>query len=460
MEEMRRRLNTEEVEEPPADENSQSDSQTSSVEGLYGAISGGRTSHPFKVVDHDALSLQSGVSIGGRMGRLPGGSSSNHSTAPNASSSSSSGQQIPAQEISTGGSNLSPIVQSATISNRTSEVVATTDAVPCSSMSSKSEISSSNFRRSESFVLEPDIVTSHKDKSGSGGEVTDSVQMKAPVAPPRRKRKGFGPASSSSRLDELASSGDCRSKGNTPEPFAVLPRQMSRGKESFDDGASVRSYSTSTPPSPTVSIRSMCREMDRQLESPSQKFWIVKAQDEEKTRAKNAGPKALRRTESLPKDVIAAFDPSGSGSGGQREKDASSQSRSNSNSNSSTLNNTSQVSNVVETSAVSVSALVPAAIAASSGSNGKAPGNQQLSTIISALAAFEERKDAEGQLDISMSLRTRTDSGKLLSDLEILEQVQVSPILKRSICIIYLLITSVYLILFRSISILTLINVV
>lgn len=447
MEEMRRRLNTEELEEAPADENSQSDSQTSSVEGVYGAISG-RTSHPFKVVDHDAVSLQSGVSIGGRLGRLPGASSSTYpaappnNTAPTGSTQTSqdSSHNTPPAAGSTTSLSSSKSQQSAPLllaQDKCSGVIIVTEAVPSSTSLTVSESDSSNntcsVRHSGSFVPpEPDVVISCKDKSGS---LEDNHLMKAPVAPPRRKRKGLGLASSGSKLEELTSTDDdTRSKENTPEPSGHLSRHSSfRAREEGGAGAAVGvTFSPQTPPSPTVSIRSMCREMDKQLDSPNQKIWIVKAQDEEKTRAKSSGPKVLRRTESLPKDVIAAFDPSGSGSGGQRD------SASRSNSNSSTLNNSTTGLNVTENNnqsnppvpspagTVTVCNTVSNIVLVSnsnSNSAGKAPGNQQLSSLISAMAALEETSEAESQLN--MNLRTRTDSGKLLSDLEILEQVEV-----------------------------------
>lgn len=45
-------------------------SQTSSVEGVFAAPN--RTSHPFRIIEHDALSLQS-ISSLGRVGRILGG---------------------------------------------------------------------------------------------------------------------------------------------------------------------------------------------------------------------------------------------------------------------------------------------------------------------------------------------------------------------------------------------------
>lgn len=48
-------------------------SQTSSVEGV--SIAPSRNSHPFRIIEHDALSLQSLSSLG-RVGRILGGISS------------------------------------------------------------------------------------------------------------------------------------------------------------------------------------------------------------------------------------------------------------------------------------------------------------------------------------------------------------------------------------------------
>lgn len=48
---------------------SPADSQTSSVEGVYAASN--KTSHPFRIIEHDALSLQSMNSLG-RVGRILG----------------------------------------------------------------------------------------------------------------------------------------------------------------------------------------------------------------------------------------------------------------------------------------------------------------------------------------------------------------------------------------------------
>lgn len=65
--ELRQRMQTDE--EDVAGNASPPDSQTSSVEGVY--ASSNKTSHPFRIIEHDALSLQSMNSLG-RVGRILG----------------------------------------------------------------------------------------------------------------------------------------------------------------------------------------------------------------------------------------------------------------------------------------------------------------------------------------------------------------------------------------------------
>ncbi|CAG7818596.1 unnamed protein product [Allacma fusca] len=358
MEEMRRRLNTEEIEEPPQDETSPSDSQTSSVEGVYGATSSSKISHPFKVVDHDAASLQSGVSIG-RLGRIISNSVSSSTPAVQASQAPSNAGNPP-----------------------------TPAPAPVEAHAVQEE------RNKSSFVPEPDLVASCKDKNVVETEQPAAAAAftgKVPVAPPRRKRKNIGGLQ---RPIDLASSFSLEAESDVS---TSTRRTMRTGSTN-----SVSSLQSPQPPSPTVSIRSVSRDLDRTLDLTSQKFWVVKAQDEEKTRAKNSGPRVLRRTESLPKEMMEAFDPSGTGSLGGYS--------SHSNSNSSTLNN-SQVTGTDGEVGVSQPAVVPV------------PAVIQISSLVSAMAAAEEKKEAD--LQMNLILRTRTDSGKLLSDLEILEQVTV-----------------------------------
>lgn len=71
--ELRQRMQTDD-EDTGLNNTSPPDSQTSSVEGVFAVPS--KTSHPFRIIEHDALSLQSMTSLG-RVGRILGGSIDN-----------------------------------------------------------------------------------------------------------------------------------------------------------------------------------------------------------------------------------------------------------------------------------------------------------------------------------------------------------------------------------------------
>lgn len=71
--ELRQRMQTDD-EDTGLNNTSPPDSQTSSVEGVFAVPS--KTSHPFRIIEHDAVSLQSMTSLG-RVGRILGGSVDN-----------------------------------------------------------------------------------------------------------------------------------------------------------------------------------------------------------------------------------------------------------------------------------------------------------------------------------------------------------------------------------------------
>ena len=71
--ELRQRMQTDD-EDTGLNNASPPDSQTSSVEGVFAMPS--KTSHPFRIIEHDALSLQSMTSLG-RVGRILSGSMDN-----------------------------------------------------------------------------------------------------------------------------------------------------------------------------------------------------------------------------------------------------------------------------------------------------------------------------------------------------------------------------------------------
>lgn len=71
--ELRQKMQTDD-EDTGLNNTSPPDSQTSSVEGVFAVPS--KTSHPFRIIEHDTVSLQSMTSLG-RVGRILGGSIDN-----------------------------------------------------------------------------------------------------------------------------------------------------------------------------------------------------------------------------------------------------------------------------------------------------------------------------------------------------------------------------------------------
>jgi len=429
------------------------------LQGLYGATSS-KNSHPFKVIDHDNVSIKSGASSAARafnvnqQSSTSGGASSlstQSAVFPSFSNNSHSNQST--AQLSPKQSTLKYKFSSPTKSESVSNIMPPPpNPLPISGSSKTMNI------------LEPDLVASCLSSSEASLK-TDTVTSGnpfVPVAPPRRKRKeNLSTASSidTSRATSLPPdaipvfipketevplcSGVATetNKFHRPHPLN-LQQSSSSSCDPFSSGGSGSSsgftyQQIQSPkqglPSPTVSIKSMSRDLEKALDmaNNAQRNWVVKAQDEEKTKARTSGPRTLKRTESLPKDVVSSLDGSGSFKG----------SNSDSNSNTSTLN--SSIGFTPHGAQGEGSGSLPLAATGSMGGVNLCTAGQSASTLIACLAAMEEQREAAksnsggrsksiSQSNISAAeeqlllLRTRTNSGRLLSDMEILEQVTVS----------------------------------
>ncbi|GJQ74779.1 hypothetical protein Trydic_g21623 [Trypoxylus dichotomus] len=142
-------------------------SHTSSVDGVYA----NRTSHPFRVIEHDTVSLQSYNSLvrAGRIASLPEGSSS-VSEGRHASISALSNSSH--DSSTTSSKNTSQYPSTITLSTVTSETV------------------TQNERKCLP-LQEPDVIASTKTNSLKVGPPTEteSIIKNVPVAPPRKKKK-------------------------------------------------------------------------------------------------------------------------------------------------------------------------------------------------------------------------------------------------------------------------------
>lgn len=166
------------------------DSQTSSIEGVFPTPS--KTSHPFRIIEHDTLSLQSMTSLG-RIGRILAGSQDNTSqvlaagtltgVVPSTSSmlpketQMSAIHSVSSKDEDTASDKLSQSSSVMTLSGDVTQGEA--------SLNGKSDDQSSSSQCDKNPSLqEPDVIASTK----SNGKINE-IQASKPVAPPRRKKK-------------------------------------------------------------------------------------------------------------------------------------------------------------------------------------------------------------------------------------------------------------------------------
>ncbi|EEB13937.1 WD repeat domain-containing protein, putative [Pediculus humanus corporis] len=352
---------------------SQPESQTSSVEGVF-AQPAPKTSHPFRIIEHDNISIQSMMSLG-RVGRLLGG------------------------------------IESGLISNQSS-LETTRDSSPVSLRSSQSTIFSQNCEitnsnsvkshedlRSSSCELplqEPDVIAStknsittnnltsinetksFKDMKKENTEISDVMKM--PVPPPRKWKK-----KSKTFLHP--------SVGNN------LPDSLHNSK------------GTIPLPSPASTIESLTRELENSLDihSATKGQYVVKPQDEDKAKAEEVvdddRPKEIKNKDKFPiTNNLPLMIPCNTNSIGR--------------------------TSINSASGLSMSHFVGLhSNATMLDKNSEIKNSEHKKNNLSPKVSKERRKSADDEQgfisQLNMFVRTRTDSGKQLSDLEILEQVTV-----------------------------------
>ncbi|XP_012145405.1 WD repeat-containing protein 44 isoform X2 [Megachile rotundata] len=344
--ELRQRMQTEDDDIPI--NSSPPDSQTSSIEGVYPTPS--KTTHPFRIIEHDTLSLQSMTSLG-RVGRILAGVGDSASAilAPNVT-------QCPPSATLTRESQMSSIASipskdedtaSGKVSQSSSIFTLSGDILQESSVNGRSNYSSHSQNDKTVILQEPDVIASTKNNGKSNEDIT---VVGIPVAPPRRKKK---------------------SKAQTPTDLAP--------------NAAESALPTSPLPSPASTIESITREFEHSLDirSATKGQYVVKPQDEDKSKAEGPSTEELERIERMKAELMS-----------MKSSDKSS----------------SPLGSM------------------SSNSIGRYSLGPHKFSGLSPQGSKERRKSAGDQdmvKQLNMFVRTRTDSGKRLTDMEILEQVTV-----------------------------------
>uniref|UniRef100_A0A1B6FDJ7 WD repeat-containing protein 44 n=2 Tax=Proconiini TaxID=565685 RepID=A0A1B6FDJ7_9HEMI len=319
--ELRQRMQTDD--EEGGGNTSPPDSQTSSVEGVFA----GPHSHPFRIIEHDALSLQSMTSLG-RVGRLLSGGNMPDPGMPTLTASSS-----PSGSTSTLRSQGEP------------EPPAPLPVAPT--------------------LAEPDVIASTKPSTVSQPATVSSTASAdiGPVAPPRRKKKSK-PVEPPTALPVISDS------------ITIPPKKVAE-EESSSTNSTCQLYSQSLP-SPATTIESLTREFEHSLDihSAIKGQYVVKPQDE--VLAKATG--SVEEEGKLPTrmELLAEREPRG---------------------------------------------------CMGRNSSTYPMGSLQAARAASPRNTRERRRSAGDEQglahQLNMFVRTRTDSGKQLSDAEILEQVTV-----------------------------------
>ncbi|XP_065722506.2 WD repeat-containing protein 44 isoform X3 [Drosophila suzukii] len=227
----------------------------SSTDGIFT----NRSTHPFKVIETDAMSIQSMTSLG-RVGRILAGSidpsaisidreslaslnaqqqkqqaqqqqqtlpaSSTNSTTPPSTGNTSSGMSTP---------RVSPKHQPSG-----QEAAATTTGIPPSAVSSLQSSTAGAI-----MLQEPDVIASTKLAQS---KTTDSITSSGPVAPPRRKKKSRNCSISSSDQYSLppADNEDTDSDTRSVKSVQGLQQKLREFESSLNDATSSASNNTLT----------------------------------------------------------------------------------------------------------------------------------------------------------------------------------------------------------------------
>lgn len=244
LKEVRKRMQTEDEETFNTVGTSPTSSQTSSFDGVFPAPdTRSIQSHPFRIIEHDALSLHSLTSLG-RIGRILSSSSQDPPTSVQGSQKETGPEQL-------GGS---------------------TNTLKCPSEPGDEEKSEGVFKvpapvRSEERrqLQEPDVIASTKPSNQQPPNNVTNTEP-APVAPPRRRKKNK-PAQPPSSLA-------IQKKDENP---SQLMKSMS-----VEDPT----YKRATLPSPASTIESITREFEHSLDMRGATKGECHVKTQESSRAK------------------------------------------------------------------------------------------------------------------------------------------------------------------------------
>ncbi|XP_031619589.1 WD repeat-containing protein 44 isoform X2 [Contarinia nasturtii] len=395
----------------------------SSVEGVFAPQ---RSTHPFRIIENsDTISIQSMTSLG-RVGRILAGTVDviNSNTEKDTCSTNAS-SIVDWNAASTSNTASTTMVTDVFNDHRKLKSTANNSSSSSSSNMNNSSTSSNDNTNINTTLQEPDVIASTKL---AHSKTTDSLTSSGPIAPPRRKKKPVktistnsveqmssctesSPSSTESKLKLSVAlppaSSECAVSLPSPATKAIetLTREIENSFVISSDcnsremcGSMSRicqslgnsSTSVYSKPSPSNSSKSNSAPGRASSIDPNQGLnlykatrgqYVVKPQDEEANKAEGPSKEELERIEKIRAEIFGT-------------------------------NSTAQRPHLSAT-----------------GSNSLGNGMRYGNNLAKAAQLAKERRKSAGDEDVLKQLnvfvRTRTDSGKKLTDFEILEQVPV-----------------------------------
>ncbi|KAM8703324.1 hypothetical protein ACLKA7_008016 [Drosophila subpalustris] len=434
------------------------DSQNSSMDGVFT----NRPTHPFKVIESDTMSIQSMTSLG-RVGRILAGSidpsaiSIDRESLASMNAQHQQQQQLQQQQQQQQRQTPPPTSSAIVTSTATSATAAGTarqmQAVTASSaISSSSGVSAAQAAAVGGAIMlqEPDVIASTKL---AHSKTTDSITSSGPVAPPRRKKKSRKFSSSSSEqfnmnegmrlpaADTEDTDSDTRSVKSVRDVQQKLRDDIVKEFESSLNDVSVMASNITLTCSSTSTIVSASASTTT---TPSSLAQMASTSHASHVRPVSAAAIIVKPSHSLGNSVTSVYSkPSPSNSA----KSNSAPGRVSSIDPNQGLNlfkaiqggyvvkprdeasNKAQGPSQDEIERIEKMLMESASRPKLAGSGSNSLGSATRYTALYRGANDKERRKSAGDEDVlrqmNIYVRTRTNSGKQLTDFEILEQVPV-----------------------------------
>ncbi|XP_055848960.1 WD repeat-containing protein 44 isoform X2 [Episyrphus balteatus] len=396
------------------------DSQNSSTEGVFT----NRPTHPFRVIENDAISIQSMTSLG-RVGRILAGSvdpsaiSIDRESIQNSISSNSQQAQNPIPSLTASATNS----QSTTPDTHTASSRSDTDtkSIVSGQVKEKRQVvmETQQPQTNKIILQEPDVIASTKL---AHSKTTDSITSSGPIAPPRRKKKPRKISSSSSeqfnmneglRLPPADDDDDTISIKSVKDVQKLREDIVKAIENSWNENSSITTAASNSRPVTTTAAGGTINRISHSLGNSSTSVYSKPSPSN--SAKSNSAPGRVRYFSIDPSQGLNLYKATQGGYVVKPRDEASNKAEG------PTQEEIDRIEKILMEN-------LPRPKLAGTGSNSLGSATRYPSLIYRSSSEKERRKSA-GDEDVlkqmNIYVRTRTDSGKQLTDFEILEQVPV-----------------------------------